>query len=207
MGYVGLTNPFSDMKIEGSKFKRDRRLEDGEYELLIQHSSSRRGLNKRYVVLAIDIAIETGMREEEIVRLLWSDVNFERRTIKVRRSKMDYKKSTKGKIIVLPFSTMVDLVSLKEDIAYYDKIEVKQTDKIFPMTLNALITAFERVVEKAGIEDLNFRDLRREATSRWGDNEPALTEPQMKLMDGHGSLITTLIQLQHTCFERDKKKA
>jgi integrase len=186
-GYVGLTNPFSEITITGSKEKRDRRLEDGEYELLIDTAKKTcHGLNKRYVVLAIDTAIETGMREEEIFRLIWRDVNFDRRTIVVQKSKMDYKKRSKGRTIVLPYRTMVDLVCLKSDIEHYGKTEVKKTDRVFPKTAGSIIQSFERVVERAGIEDLTFRDLRREATSRWGDNEPPLTVPQMKLMDGHG---------------------
>jgi integrase len=185
-GYVGLTNPFHGLDLKGSKYKRTRRLEDGEYENLIETAQTTcHGLNKRYVVLAIDIAIETAMREQEVFNLQWKDIDFERRLITVNKSKMDYAQQSPGRKIVLPYRTLIDLVCLKSDIEYYEKREIKKTECIFPKTQDAIIQAFERVVERAGIKDLVYADLRREATSRWGDNEPALTVPQMKLMDGH----------------------
>jgi integrase len=184
-GYAGLNNPFAGLKIKGSKFKRTRRLEFGEYEKLIEHSESCHGLNKRYVALAIDIAIETAMREQEVLNLEWRDIDFDRRTITIRKSKMDYKQDVIGRRIVLPYHTMIDLVCLKEDIECYGDKGLSNTDRIFPMTQDALIQAFERTVERAGIKDLVYADLRREATSRWGDKEPSLTTSQMKLMDGH----------------------
>jgi integrase len=183
-GYLGLPNPFGGMKLKGSKFKRTRRLEEGEYERLIEQCKKCHGMNKRYVPLAIDIAVETAMREQEVFNLQWRDINFERRTIRVRKSKMDYTQDAPGRTIVLPYLTLCDLVGLKSDLEEVNT-EVKKTQRIFPMTQDALIQAFERVVESAGIEDLIYPDLRREATSRWGDKEPPLTVPQMKLMDGH----------------------
>ena len=182
-GYVGLTNPFFGLKLKGSKFKRTRRLEDGEYERLLEHSKTCHGLNRSYMPLAIDIAIETGLREEEVFNLEWGHIDFDNRIIIVVKSKTDDGQVVPGRKIPLPFNTLVDLVCLKSTLEY-EGIEVKTTDRIFPMTQSALIQSFEKVVNRAEIEDLTYRDLRHEANSRWDDIEPALTLTQRKTMLG-----------------------
>src|SRR4051812_10881778 len=65
-GYTNLVNPFRGIKVEGSAYRRKRRLKDGELENLQRQCQECRGLNRYYVPLAIYLAIETGMRLQEI---------------------------------------------------------------------------------------------------------------------------------------------
>lgn len=192
-GYTTMVNAFRGLKIKGSKFRRQRRLEDGsefmgeqgpsEYEKLIDASRDCRGVaNRLYLPLAIDIVLETGMRgdKNEVFELQWGDIDFERRTIAIRTSKTDEHQESPGRTIVLPWMTMVRLAGLLDG-----KKKVRRTDRIFPMTKGALQQAFDRAKVRAGCPDLQWKDLRREANTRFGEREPALTDTQRKAMLGH----------------------
>jgi integrase len=85
-GFENLENPFSII-IRGANIKRKRRLLDGEEEQLVEACGQCRGLNRRYVPLAMYLAIETGMRLQEIFNLTWHDVNREKRRIEIRRAR------------------------------------------------------------------------------------------------------------------------
>jgi hypothetical protein len=75
-GFTNLHNPFRGLKIRGSMHRRKRRLKEGELEALERHSRDCRGLNSYYVPLAIYLAVETGMRLQEIFNLTWQDVDI-----------------------------------------------------------------------------------------------------------------------------------
>jgi hypothetical protein len=59
-------------------------------------------------------------------------------------------------------------------------------ERFFPITANAFRPAWERVKERAGIEDLRFHDLRHEAISRFF--EKSLSVPEVSLISGHRDL-------------------
>jgi integrase len=179
-GYVGLINIFKGLKLKGTKFKRTRRLEDGELAQLLTASTKCHGHNKYYVPAAIWITLETGMREQEAFNLQWRDIDFDKRTIKIRKSKGDSMHQSPGRTVVLPWNTMFILAELRFN---RDK-DAKPTDRIFPMTQSALSEAIDKTIERAGLEDFQYRDLRREANSRWDDLEPPLTKTQRKAMLG-----------------------
>lgn len=210
-GYTGLENIFRGLKIKGSKYKRTRRLDTdednfagdedadaasaalhGEYMRLMEACQGcRTPENRIYLPLAIDITLETGMRSQEVYGLTWGDISFVKRMINIRKSKTDDGQEIPGRIIVLPWSTMVRLAGLAADKDGKQR-KVKPTDRVFPMTQDALEQAFDRAVKRAGITGLQFRDLRREANSRWGEREPALTDTQRKAMMGHlGTSVDT----------------
>src|SRR5262249_4373604 len=179
-GYVALNNPFRGLKLKGSKFKRTRRLEDGELELLEAACWACHGLNRHYILVGVWITLETGMREQEVFNLQWRDIDFDKRTIKIRKSKTDHTQQSPGRTIVLPFNTLLQLSELRLN----DAKDAKPTERIFPMTQEALSQSFDRAVERAGLDDFEFRDLRREANSRWSEIEPVLSDTQKKLMLG-----------------------
>jgi integrase len=53
----------------------------------------------------------------------------------------------------------------------------------FPVTANAFRLAWQRVKQRAGVDDLRFHDLRHEAISRFF--ERGLTVPEVALISGH----------------------
>jgi integrase len=99
-GLSNLTNPFRGLVIKGSMHRRKRRLKEGELEKLEEACTECRGLNQFYVPLAMYLAIETGMRLQEIFNLTWQDFDFEKRRIEIRKSKTDHVSEHEGRTIV-----------------------------------------------------------------------------------------------------------
>jgi integrase len=58
-----------------------------------------------------------------------------------------------------------------------------ENERVFPLTANALKMAWGRMLDKAGIRDLHFHDLRHEAISRFF--EMGLTVPEVASISGH----------------------
>ena len=56
-------------------------------------------------------------------------------------------------------------------------------ENIFPTSDYAVRHAWDRLVKRAGIEDLRFHDLRHEAVSRFF--EMGLSVPEVALISGH----------------------
>jgi hypothetical protein len=80
--------------------------------------------------------------------------------------------------------TLVRLVYLMTDKEGRRR-KVRADDRVFPMSQDALEQAFDRVKVRAGIKDLQFKDFRREANTRWGESETSLTDIQRKALMGH----------------------
>ena len=182
-GFSNLQNPFRGIQIKGSNYRRTRRLRDGELERLDLACRQCRGLNGYYVPLAIYLAVETGMRLQEMFNLVWADWDPGTRRIKIRKSKTDYRSATPGRTIVAtPFVTMI-LAPLAIELAQKNRYALENC--IFPMRKGAFQQAWSDVRKRAGVDDLEFRDLRHEAASRF--DEAGLTKPEHDLMMGHTS--------------------
>jgi integrase len=184
LGYESLPNIFAAIKIKGGKSRRTRRLDEeaNEFERLDAACSSCRGRNKYYVALAIRFLIGTGMRKEELFNLKWEDISVERREIRIRKSKMDYKREYRGRTVPLPLWCQRQLLHLVKHLNDLGLFNLK--DRIFPMTAAAFSQAFDRIKMKAKITDLHIHDLRHEAKSRF--DEMGLSPSQGDHMTGHG---------------------
>jgi integrase len=203
-GYSIRENPFR-LKVKGSVHRRKRRLHPGELEKLEQACKTCRGLNRFYVPLAIYLAIETGMRLQEIFNLTWQDINIDKRRIEIRKSKTDHASEYQGRTIVL--SIMAGMcfnwlaghldLSLGEDGHYTSK------NRVFSMTKDAFKQSYSDVLKRAGIEDLTFHDLRREAGSRF--DEAGLTKVEHDLMMGHANGDMTSLYI-HSDLTRIQEK-
>lgn len=99
-GLTALVNPFRALPVKGSVYRRKRRLKEGELERIERACEACRGLNRYYVPLAVYLAVETGMRLQEIFNLTWEDVATHRR-IEIRKSKTDHLSQYEGRTIVL----------------------------------------------------------------------------------------------------------
>ncbi len=87
-------------------------------------------------------AIETGMRRSEMLRLCWQDINFTARTAFIGITKNGYSRT-------IPLSTRA--ITILEKIKPED---AKPTDRVFPISDNAAKLAWQRLRDRAGIEDL-----------------------------------------------------
>jgi integrase len=181
-GFKNLNNPFR-VKIKGSMYRRKRRLIPGEMEKLEMACGGCKGLNREYILSAIYLAIETGMRLQEIFNLTWRDVDLKRRRIEIRKSKTDHVSEYDGRTIVMSVAARALLTMLR--VKLIGNFKYREANRIFPMTREAFKQSWADVVRRAEIDDLHFHDLRREAGSRF--DEAGLTKVEHDLMMGHAN--------------------
>lgn len=168
-------NPVSQIKIPNGIRRRERRLEKSELEALQKALSESRNA---YLWSAIELAIETGMRRSELLRLTWGDVCLSQR--------LAYLKDTKnGHARTIPLTSKA--------IQVLSKLP-QGTPRVLMTTEYALRQAWERLVKRAGIDNLRFHDLRHEAVSRFF--EMGLSVPEVALISGHKD-ISMLMRYTH----------
>jgi len=154
-------NPVSIIRRPRENRSRTRRLSvDEESRILAALVLSPRDENGRFaeggcrnmwVLPAVQIAIETAMRRGELLALRWDDVYLDQCFVRLHDSK-------NGEPRDIPLSSRARMI-LKS-------LPRHEGDQVFPITGEALKTAFSRVCKRAQISDLHFHDLRHEATSR-----------------------------------------
>ncbi|MCK1653066.1 site-specific integrase [Bradyrhizobium sp. 149] len=199
-GLSHLENPWEGMRVKGSTGgRRERSLEEGELERLTGACEGCLGLNRYYVSLAIHLAVETGLRRQEVMNLAWEDIDAKKRRIKIRKSKTDSVTGSKGAEIVLPaqaeFLLLQLALSLNHDgsLPGPERVRVTKPGKlpkgrIFPMTGEAFTQAFGDVVRRAKIEDLTFHDLRRTANTNFIQAGLSLEERNIMLRHADKSM-------------------
>ncbi len=170
--YPGYINPWSGIgKIEGRQHSRTpRRLEAGELKKLLDACAGCLKLNKIYMPLAIFIAIETGMRQGEILNLRWEDINWSKEVITITKSKTDKHQDEPGRKI--PLTKAVELaISQLQIVTGLTGLEYKSDprSKVFGRwTASALMGTWQDVRRRAKLDKpLAFHDLRHEAISRF----------------------------------------
>ena len=144
-GMESLRNPVDSVRrpsLRGTA--RTRRLELGEEENLLKAAHD----DLRPV---IRFAIETAMRREEIALLSWENVDLEKRTAYLPKTK-------NGEARTVPLSSRA--------IAVLQAMADGEKGPVFGLTKNQITDRMRVAVHRAGIEDLRFHDLRHEATSR-----------------------------------------
>lgn len=103
-------------------------------------------------------AIATAMRQGETLALQWLDIDLQRRTVKVWGR--DRNGTKNGEVQVRPLTP--------EALALLGEIPqgIKPSARVFPVDQKAFKVRYARLVNRAGLEDLTYHDLRHEATSR-----------------------------------------
>tara|TARA_R110002126_G_scaffold89182_2_gene213256 strand:+ start:1542 stop:2531 length:990 start_codon:yes stop_codon:yes gene_type:complete len=168
-------NPLEKIKLQAIDVRRERRLEDGEYEKLINAAKTRQN---PYIPLVITFATETAMRRGEILNLSWRQVDLRRRCVTILESKNGYSRT-------IPLTPKA--YALLHDLD-------KDHEQVFPLTANALKMAWGRILKVANIHDLHFHDLRHEAVSRFF--EMGLTVPEVASISGHRD-VRMLLRYAH----------
>jgi integrase len=182
---------------------RDRRLESGESEALLQHA----GPHLHDCIVA---ALETGMRKGEILSLQWQHVRWLQNEIAIHWENTKTKHSRR-----IPISATLRTVLVRRQKALpKGQEEWKQTDFVFGDAVGDRVkdirTAWDNTVLKAhGVQvarghagrvsadnrarlreiDLNFHDLRHEAGSRKLESGWQLHDVALWL--GHTKITTT----------------
>lgn len=158
--------------------QKNRRLEEGEWEKLIQGLKEVRKseyLQRDYALL-FKLLISTGLRCSELLSIKWSDIDFtaSRFDVVILKQKCKFR----GKVKTLPMlaETKSLLLALRPEI-YSEEQTIYQ---IKPQTLQSVFT---RAATQAGISGLSLHDLRTEAISRM--LELGLPVPIVACFTGH----------------------
>ena len=80
-GMMGLINPVRQIRIPKAPPGRDRRLKIGELERIVEASKS------EVLPSIVRLAVETGMRQEEIAGMVWNRVDLMKRTVTLPETK------------------------------------------------------------------------------------------------------------------------
>ena len=158
-------NPVARLRRPLIDSRRERRLRPGEYECLL--ASARRSRNALMLPLII-IAVETGMRQGELLRARWDHLDASNGLLAIPITKNGYPRS-------VPLSAKA--------MAALSDLRAHGGDRLFPLTPSAVKQAWRRIVRRASLDDLHFHDLRHEAISRF--IEIGLTVSEAAMLSGH----------------------
>jgi integrase len=156
--------------------KRDRRPTIDEMDRLMEHFADvqrkRPSSNPMHVICAF--ALFSTRRQEEIIRITWSDLDEPHSRVIVRDMKNPGQKVGNDVIVDLPPEALAIIRTMPRIDA-----------RIFPFSTDAISAAFTRACAFLEIEDLHFHDLRHEGVSRLF--EMGWTIPQVSGVSGHRS--------------------
>ena len=170
-GMESLRNPVQNITLPSQANQRDRRLRGNEEERLLEACRQSRSTGLESIMR---LAIETGMRLGEMLKLEWRYVDFERRVAHLP----DTKNGTSRDV---PLSTRAVKVLEERPRSSDDPrvyFEWKRAD--------CFEKGWRKVMKRAEIEDFRFHDLRHEATSRFF--ELGLKIMEVSAITGHKSL-------------------
>jgi integrase len=170
-------NPFRGIRRPPSNPSRERRLKDGEEARLLDAARlSRSG----YLEDVIVIAIETAMRQGEVIGLEWDRVDLDACSIRLDKTKNG---RTRG--VALSRRAIAVLRRLHADQCAQRTRQ--QIARVFPgVSSQAVKQAFRRAARRANLENFRFHDLRHEAISRMF--ERGLTPMEVAQISGHQTL-------------------
>ena len=153
---------------------RNRRLQEGEFEKLMQHCKTKRN---SYWCSMIEFAIETAMRLNEQLTLKWDQVDLKKMMITILAEHS--KTGVERKIPLTPRAIQI-----------LNEIPRHINGCVFPVSLNNFQRAWRSITRNAEIKNLHWHDLRREACSRLMEQGLSISEVQM--FTGHKTLSLML---------------
>jgi len=203
-------NPCRKIRVRCEESAEQRVLDRGEQEKIRIAASSRNDLPAL-------LSLYTGMRLGEVCALKWSDIDWDRRTITVRRTVQrvtQMKKAECGKTLLMvgapksahshrvlpvPAFLLEDLGALfkRESISEY--IFGSASHAAEPRTVQR---RFQRLTKQAGLADVHFHTLRHSFATRL--LELGVDIKTVSTLLGHGSARTTLDFYAHSLIEHQR---
>ena len=162
-GMAGLVNPVQHIRRPKPNRSRERRVSEKELKILRESSSE----SLRPI---IRFALETAMRRGEISRMEWSHVELKKRVLVIPEAKVEPRK--------IPLSP--------EAMRILTALPRRLDGKVWDLQSSSITHSFQKACRTAKIDDLNFHDLRHEATSRFF--EKGLNPMQVAAITGHKTL-------------------
>ena len=166
-GMEALSNPVELVRKPKLPRGRDRRLIGDEEERLL---TACRAMNPELAAI-VSIAIETAMRQGEIMGLMWDVVDLANRTIT-----LEYTKNGEKRVVPLTTKALQIFRDLPRNL----------DGQVWTYTPEGMRASYNKAAKKAGIAGLTFHDLRHEATSRFF--EKGLNPMQVAAITGHKNM-------------------
>ncbi len=150
-GMPELVNPVPLIRKPKLPRGRDRRLIGNEEERLLV------ACEKTNPELAdiVRFAIETAMRQAEIMGLTWDRIDFRNHTAFLQDTK-------NGESRLVPLSVAAEDCLKRQR----ERLDSAAKGKVWSYTIEGMRASYFKALKKAGIEGMTFHDLRHEATSR-----------------------------------------
>ncbi|RQZ27159.1 site-specific integrase [Burkholderia sp. Bp9090] len=185
---LGINNPAKLVKKPRLPPGRNRMLKPAELErLLLELNAERHELRSKWLVPLVKLALETAMRQGELLSLQWKCVDFEERTAYLPMTK-------NGKDRYVPLSSAA--------LAILESLE-RVDERVIPISQNVVLCAWPRACKRAGIEDFHFHDLRHMATTSLAKRLPNVIE--LASVTGHSN-VQMLKRYYHTSASELAKK-
>jgi len=164
-------NPARSIRKPRGANSRDRRLKPQEWDALERECKASRNV---YLWPAVLFAVETAMRQGEMLGLSHEDIDRDRRlALLLDPTKI---KTEEPRAVPLTSAALAVLNKLPSD-----------KGKLFPFGRGTLYKAFESACKRAGIEDYTWHDLRHEALSRLAERGD-LSVLELAAVSGHKTL-------------------
>jgi integrase len=178
------SNPMRRVRMLKESPSRERFITVDEEKRLFQHLTGRRD----HIRSVVTIALNTGMRRGEILRLQWEHVNFLARTIFIARSKT-------GRTRTIPMNDIVfkELMLLKQDAGPKDFVFSNARTGV---NIDSIKTGWRNACEKAGLVNLRFHDTRHTFATRLRAN--GVHEWDIRDLLGHASVRMTSVYTHQT---------
>ena len=169
-GMPELANPVPLVRKPKLPRGRDRRLVGDEEERLLSVCEK----TNPELADIVRFAIETAMRQAEIMELIWERVDFRNHTVFLQDTK-------NGESRLVPLSVAAEDCLKRQR----ERREGSTKGKVWSYTTDGMRASYFKALKKTAIEDLTFHDLRHEATSRFC--EKGLPMMTVQAITGHKS--------------------
>lgn len=168
---INIDNPISLIRKPPSPPSRTRTLSIEEQETLFNALKPRRHDSSPWVLPIVQFALETAMRQGEILSLTWRDIDLNKRTAHLETTK-------NGDRRTVPMSTRA--------VQILQELPRSIDGRVFPMNRPALCANFENACKRADLEDLHFHDLRHTAITNMASKFSNILE--LSAVTGHRQL-------------------
>ncbi|WP_432239205.1 site-specific integrase [Herbaspirillum robiniae] len=170
-GLALASNPFALPRKPKLPKGRTRRLRGNELERLLLAAQVAQGGFLSSIIL---FAIETAMRQGEIVSLDWRHIDLDKRTAHLPDTKNGDHRTVPLSLRAIGLLRKLAVIELTPD----------RTGPVFPgVTGEAVKRAFRNARKRAGVEDIRFHDLRHEAVTQLF--EKGLNPIEVASISGH----------------------
>jgi len=144
-----LGNPVDQVRKPEVRNERDRILSIAEENMLFEALAKSRG---KHLESIVRLALETAMRRGEILGLTWENIDLKRQLAFLPDTK-----NGDSRTVPLSSRAVAVLQALPRPL---------DGGRVFKTSMTAITEGFQRAVDRAGIPDFRFHDLRHCAVSR-----------------------------------------